>query len=112
VGVLAGRGLDGGETFALLAAGVAVAALTFRRLEFGLVARLFTPPVDTFGRLITSPVTVTVFHVVLLICLAACVSRLLRREAIPQLSWLDVDVVALIGAGLWCAAVGAPPTLP
>ncbi len=109
IGAMVARGALGWETVALLSAGLAVAALTFRRLEFGLVALLFTLPLDTFGRLITTPVTVTAFHVVLLICLAAWARKLVVDRSWPRLGWMDVAAAALVGAGLWSLPFSLAP---
>ena len=101
VGLLVGRGTLAPLTVALAVGLIALAALSFRRLEFGLIALLFTLPLDTYGRLIETPVTVTVFHVVLLICLAAWVRKIVTEPGWVRFSWLDAAAAALVGAGLW-----------
>lgn len=100
-GALVARGALGWESVALVAAGLLLAVLAFRRLEFGLIALLFTLPLDTFGRLITSPVTVTVFHVVLLVCLAAWARRIVAERGWLRLTWMDAAAAAIVAAGLW-----------
>lgn len=88
----------------------AVAALSFHRLEFGVIALLFTLPLDTFGRLIETPVTVTVFHVVLLICLAAWASRIATERGQLRFSWIDVAAFAFVAAGLWSLPASLAPS--
>jgi O-antigen ligase len=109
VGALIARGLVDWQAIALLCGGVALAALTFRRLEVGLIALLFTLPLDTFGRLVTSPVTITVYHVVLVLCLAAWLRLLLTRKATVHVSWLDVGAAAIVGAALWSLPFSLAP---
>ncbi|MEI6171590.1 MAG: hypothetical protein WCQ45_03820, partial [bacterium] len=101
VGALVSRGAIGWESVALVAGFIVLSVLTFRRLEFGLIALLFTLPLDTFGRIITSPVTITAFHVVLMICLAAWSRRIVVDRGSLRFSWMDIAAWSLVAAGLW-----------
>lgn len=86
----------------LLAAVLAVAAAVFARPEWGLWFMLLVLPLDTAGRLITSPVTVTVYHLALLLSLAAFGLRwLLEPDLGPRFSAVDAGVAVLLTAAVW-----------
>ncbi len=97
-GLLAERPL----TAVALAVGVVLIAGALWRIEIGLLALLLTLPLDVYGRVITSPVTVTAFHLVLLVVLAAWYLRLLTegREWLRP-STLDISMGVIILAAFW-----------
>jgi O-antigen ligase len=108
-GALAARGILSLTALGLLIVFASIAALSFRRLEFGLIALLFTLPLDTFGRLIVTPVTVTAFQVVLVICLAAWLVDVARRRASLRFSPIDLAAAMLVLAGLWSLPTSLSP---
>ncbi|MBA4370535.1 MAG: hypothetical protein C0418_03025, partial [Coriobacteriaceae bacterium] len=80
-------------------AALAVAGVALWRLEWGIVGLLFTLPLDIYGRLVAEPVPVTVFQLVLLVCLASWALRILAEGR----RWLRFSVVDA-GAGLLVVA--------
>lgn len=109
LGALAGAGAAFG-TGGLLVAGViaalaAVYAVTavYARPERGLWLLLLAVPLDTAGRLITSPVTVTVYQVALLMMLAIWGLRWLADpdDAKPRWSAVDIGIATLLAAAVW-----------
>jgi putative inorganic carbon (hco3(-)) transporter len=110
VGWMVSRGSASVADVVLVAAGAVVALLTFRRLEFGLLLMLFVLPLDSYGRIISQPVAITAFHVVLLICLLAWSRKLLTGRAHLHFSWVDAGVLAFIGAGLWSLPTSLAPS--
>lgn len=113
VGAFAGAMVANGSVtwtgVALACAAVVAVVLTFRRLEFGLIAMLFVIPLDRFGRILTRPFTVTAFQVLLMACLAAWVMQLVRRRATWRLSPLDLAAAAMVLAGLWSLPTSLAP---
>jgi|GEM_PF-5602367 len=102
-GVVAGTVVSGGVdvTRALLAiAGGALALLVLWRYQFGIVLMLLVMPLDIYGRIITSPVTVTAFHVTLLLTLAAFGLHVLRTGERVRFSVIDLAMGALVLAAL------------
>lgn len=85
-----------------LAVGTALVVGALWRIEIGLLALLLTLPLDVYGRVLTSPVTVTVFHLVLLVVLAAWYVRLLTEGcAWLRPSTLDLSMAVILLAALW-----------
>ena|GEM_PF-1870853 len=102
VGGAAGALVGYSATISLALLGVAVVVAAFWRLEIGLLVLLLTLPLDLYGQLITSPVTVTVFHVALLLVLASwCVRVFGKGSEWLRFSWLDVGIAVLMLAALW-----------
>jgi len=101
IGVLSSRGAVAWPALAALAVGLWLAIKSFDRLEFGLVALLFAMPLDRYGQLIETPITLTVFQVVLLVCLAAWARDLWARKEGPRFSWIDAGIALMVLAGLW-----------
>ncbi len=102
-GVVAGTVVSGGVdvTRALLAiAGGALALLVLWRYQFGIVLMLLVMPLDIYGRIIPSPVTVTAFHVTLLLTLAAFGLHVLRTGERVRFSVIDLAMGALVLAAL------------
>lgn len=84
---------------ALAAAMVAIAG----DMRIGLVLMVIALSLDTAGRLITSPVTITVYHVTLLATLAVWAIRLLSgdEKLRPRLSAVTLGFAALVLAALF-----------
>ncbi|MBN2404042.1 MAG: O-antigen ligase family protein [Coriobacteriia bacterium] len=87
----------------LVPVSVASAVLVLRSPEHGLLFMLAALPLDTFGRIITRPTSVTVFHVVLLLTLFSWGRLLLKgdRRIERALSPVGVGVLLLVFAALW-----------
>lgn len=109
-GFLTVRGISLIAALCLGAAAIALVMATFWRIEIGLIALLFTLPLDTFGRLIEKPVTVTVYHVVLLICMGAWARSIVTKRGGLHLGWMDVAIAAFVGAGLWSLPASLAPS--
>lgn len=86
-----------------LAALAALFVVLARDLRVGLVFMLVALPLDTAGRVLASPVTVTVFHMTLLATLAVWGGRLLLGQQTyrPRLSAVGVGFLALVAAAIW-----------
>ena len=91
--------LAAGVVFALLA-GVAFTAAVIWRVELGVIALLFTLPLDTFGR-IPGLGSVTVYQLVLIVTLGAWGLQLMARRRTISLSWADAGMGSVILAALW-----------
>jgi O-antigen ligase len=101
-GLAAAQGTLWAGALAALGVGAAFVWLAWLRLDVALVALLFTLPLDVYGRVITTPVTVTVFQLGLLAILAAWLARVaLRADATLRFSTVDLGAAALLAAGLW-----------
>lgn len=85
----------------ILLAGLAV--VLAKDVRLGLVFMVVALPLDTAGRVITSPVTVTVFHLTLLVTLAVWGMRLALGEAgpRPRVSAVGLGFLALVLAAIW-----------
>ncbi len=102
-------GLGGLSPLAVIAGvlGFAIAAavvlLVLAEPERGLWLMLLATPLDTAGRIITSPVTVTVFHLTLLLTLMAWMLRWVidPDDGRPRWSAIDVGIAMLLAAALW-----------
>ncbi|PKQ20915.1 MAG: hypothetical protein CVT66_02510 [Actinobacteria bacterium HGW-Actinobacteria-6] len=72
-------------------------------IRVGLVAMIIALSLDTAGRLITSPVTVTVYHMTLLATLAIWALRLLSgdKRVRPRLSVVTLGFAALVLAAVF-----------
>jgi len=66
--------------------------------ERGVLLMLLVLPLDVAGRLLTEPLSITVFHVSLLLTLVAWAIAWLRdpETSAPRLSALDVGIAALV----------------
>ncbi len=96
------RGLSAALGVVAVLALSAFAVLVVRRLEVGLLALLLTIPLDVYGRILSEPVKVTLFHVVLLVCLGSFALRVIGDPtAWLHFSALDVGMAALLFAGVW-----------
>ncbi|MEN6429940.1 MAG: O-antigen ligase family protein, partial [Coriobacteriales bacterium] len=71
--------------------------------ERGVLLILLVLPLDVAGRLLTEPLSITVFHVSLLLTLVAWAIAWLRdpETSAPRLSALDVGIAALVAAAVW-----------
>jgi O-antigen ligase len=83
-----------------LVVGIAFAALVVWRLEIGVIALLFTLPLDTYGR-VPGLGGVTLYQLVLLVTLAAWGLQLMAHRRTIRFSWADVGMSAVILAALW-----------
>lgn len=94
-------GLGAARTLALVV-GVAVAGVTLYRPVFGPLVIMAAMPLDVAGRLIVSPVTVTLFHLALLLTLGAwAVHLLFGRARKVRFSAVDGAMALLVIAALW-----------
>lgn len=98
-GIAVGSGLDVVRVLLAIVAGV-LAVLVFWRYEIGAALMLLAMPLDVYGRLITSPVTVTAFHVTLLVTLASFALHVYRGKAPLRLSLVDLGMLSLLAAAL------------
>lgn len=110
----AGVAVAGRDAALLLVAGavaLAVTAAVMRDVQWGLYAMLLVLPLDIAGRVITSPVTITVFHLTLLVTIGAWLVRLGRRDPLARHEWsaVDLGVAALLLAGLWSLPFSLSP---
>jgi hypothetical protein len=104
-------GSDAALLLVAAAVGLGATALIVRDVQWGLYAILLVLPLDIAGRIITSPVTITVFHVTLLVTIGAWLLRVSRRDPLARHEWsaVDVGVVALLLAGLWSLPFSLSP---
>lgn len=104
-GIFAGVTAAGASRPELLAGAVVavvMAAAVLVRYEIGAVLMVATLPLDEYGRVISAPVTVTLFHLALLLTLASfALAQLWRSDFELRFSAVDVGIAALIGAALW-----------
>lgn len=86
-------------------AGVAVAfvALVVHDVRWGLYAMVLVLPLDLAGRLVAEPVVITVYHLTLLVTIAAWLVRLDRRtsDARYEPSAVDLGIGTLLVAAVW-----------
>ncbi len=97
-------GSDGADPlrFAAMLMGLAVIGLVLWRFEIGAVLMVFTLPLDMYGRLLESPITITVFHVVLVATLASWGLWLYAEpERRVRFSVVDIGIGALLIAAVW-----------
>ncbi len=73
----------------VLAVGLVSAALVLWRYQVGAVLIVLTLPLDEFGRVLSSPVSVTLFHLALVSTLVSWGLAVVRRDA--QLRFSAVD---------------------
>ncbi len=91
-------------------AGIAFAAVAFRRFEMGLFALLLTLPLDIYGRIISNPIPLTAFQVVLAVTLVAWAVRILTdAQRWLRLSAMDLAVLALVLAAFISVTFSAAP---
>ena len=91
-------------------AGIAFAAVVVRRFEVGLFALLLTLPLDIYGRIISNPIPLTAFQVVLVATLIAWAARILTdAHRWLRLSAMDMGVLALVLAAFISATFSAAP---
>lgn len=77
-------------------------AATLYRYEVGVVLMIGTLALDIYGRVLSAPVVVTVFHLVLLLTLVSWAIALFTREGERvRFSAIDVGIGALVLAALW-----------
>lgn len=98
-GIAVGSGVDVPRALLAIAAGL-LAVLVFWRYEVGAALMLLAMPLDVYGRLITSPVTVTAFHVTLLVTLASFAWHVYRGRASLRFSLVDLGMLSLLAAAL------------
>lgn len=90
-----------GQVFVAVLA-LAITALVLWRAEFGPVLIVLTLPLDVAGRIYQGPVTITLFHLALLVSLLSWAIRVAQSPGEwLRFSILDVGIVALIGAVVW-----------
>lgn len=104
-GILAAGAGSAGLPLAL-AAGVALFVAFLWRLQMALYVLLFTLPLDIYGRIVTEPIPVTVFQVVLLLALAAWAVHV----TLEGREWYRPSVADAIGAALVLAALWSLPS--
>lgn len=88
---------------ALGAVGLAAAVAILLAPERGLLAMLLLLPLDTAGRIITEPVTVTWFHLALLLTMGAWALARVRgtHRTAPAFTPVDAGVLLLVAAAVW-----------
>lgn len=91
----------GAQKAVTLAVGVVVLAVVLWRYQIGVILILLTLPLDVYGRLITSPVTVTVFHVALLFTLVSWGIAVMQERAKLRFSAVDAGIAAILFAAVW-----------
>lgn len=103
-GVLAGVAALQGPLVAgvllALALGVAFSAVVVWRVEIGVLALMFTLPLDTFGR-VPGLGGVTLYQLVLLVTLGSWGLQLIAHRRTLRFSWADIGMGAVILAALW-----------
>ncbi|MDH4139978.1 MAG: O-antigen ligase family protein [Coriobacteriia bacterium] len=88
--------------FAAMLAGIVTVLLVLWRYEIGAVLMVLTLPLDMYGRILETPVVITVFHVVLVLTLASWVLRLYAEpERRVAFSVVDIGIAALVLAAVW-----------
>ncbi len=108
-GFAAARNLQGMLVAGVVAVGFV--ALVLRRIEIGLFALLLTLPLDVYGRLVSEPVPLTAFQVVLAATLVAWAARVLTEpRRWVRLSVMDVSVLSLILAAFGSVTFSAAPS--
>ncbi len=112
VGALAGLAVAREMQMLLVAglAGLAFAAVVFRRFEVGLFALLLTLPLDIYGRVLSHPFPLTAFQIVLFATLIAWAGRILtdaRRWL--HVSAMDLAVLSLVLAAFISVTFSAAP---
>ena len=91
-------------------AGVAFVTVVLRRVNVGLFALLLTLPLDIYGRVISGPIPLTAFQVVLAATLVAWSVRVLTdAKRWLRLSTMDLSVLSLILAALISVTFSASP---
>lgn len=107
-GFAAARNLEGMLLAGIV--GVAFVSVVFRRFEIGVFALLLTLPLDVYGRVISSPVPLTAFQIVLAATLVACSARILTDAGRWfRLSVMDMSVLALVLAAFVSVTFSAAP---
>jgi len=96
-GVVVGGGVDLVRVLLAIVVGILV-VLVFWRYEVGAALMLLVMPLDVYGRLLTSPVTVTAFHLTLVATLASFGWHVYRRRARVLFSPVDIGMLALLAA--------------
>lgn len=82
--------------------GLVIAALVLWRYEIGVVAILFTLPLDRYGRVLTHPMLVTLYQLALLLTLLSWAIALARRPGERlRFSAVDLGIGTLVFAALW-----------
>ncbi|MDP1857986.1 MAG: O-antigen ligase family protein [Gemmatimonadaceae bacterium] len=94
----------------LLIVGLFVAAIVLFRYQVGAVLIVLTLPLDEFGRVLSSPVSVTVFHLALVLTIASWGIALARGDARLRFSVVDLGIGALIFAALWSFPTSLAPS--
>jgi len=80
---------------------LATVALIFYRPQIGILLIILTVPLDTYGRVLTKPVLVTVYQLVLVVTLASWAWRLVAKETRYRPSPLDLGIGMLLLAAVW-----------
>lgn len=113
-GVLVARtGASAAVVTVLALAGVLAGIAIMRDPRTGLFAMLIALPLDVAGRIATQPVTVTVYHVTLLITLASWFrARRLRPQGPWQIEYtvVHLGLLALLVAALWSLPFSYDPS--
>jgi hypothetical protein len=91
-------------------AGLVFVAAVFRRIEVGLFALLLTLPLDIYGRVISGPIPLTVFQIVLAATLVAWFARIFTdARQWCRLSVMDMSVLVLVVAAFVSITFSAVP---
>ena len=82
---------------------LAVVVLVMRDTRYGLYVMLLALPLDLAGRILTDPVTLTVYHVTLLLALLSWAVRVARLGPDPsaELTLVHLGALLLIAASVW-----------
>lgn len=105
-GVVGGLAVSAGlsaRDVVLAIAALAVAGAVLWRYQLGAVLIVLTLPLDQYGRVLSHPVSITLFHLALLSTLASWGLAIVRGDAKLRFSAVDWGIGALILAALWSA---------
>jgi O-antigen ligase len=113
LGAVAGASVAAGLSPARIVAlviGLAIAAAVLWRYQVGAVLIVLTLPLDEYGRVISSPVSVTLFHLALVATLVSWGLALVRGDAKLRFSQVDFGIGALVFAALWSLPFSLAPS--
>lgn len=108
-GLAVNAGLSAGNLGVAIVALLGVAAVLWR-YQVGAVLIIVTLPLDQYGRVLSSPVSVTLFHLALLATLASWGLALVRGDAKLRFSAVDLGIGALLLAALWSLPFSLAPS--
>ncbi len=98
-GLLVGAEVDPVRVVAAVFGGVA-AALVLWRFEWGIPLIVAAMPLQVAGRVLTSPVVVTLFQIALVLTIVSYGLSLLRGRAAFRLSAVDAGILSLLAAAV------------